>query len=294
MSHTIDTYLDDLLGLGETPAPIEPVAKPAAKPAAPYGDSDELEALFEAESKKAAAAASMPAASVPATTPVAALKPAEARAAADELEALFEAESKKAAMKAATASMPAHAAAAPSVKPVAAAPMPASLAHLFAPGAVDIDRGAFGPSGDRRRRAADKQTRWLRFQVATQSYAVEVLKVQEVLRMSDIVPLRGSAPALVGVMNLRGQIVPVMELATWLGAPRAERDLLTRIVVLEENGEALGLVVANVAEVVSVADSAIEPSESIRAGAPVQALRGVTRHAGELTVLLDATKLLAA
>ncbi len=74
-----------------------------------------------------------------------------------------------------------------------------------------------------------------------------------------LLPLRGTAPAMLGIMNLRGQVVPVMDLGLHLGAAAAEDDAQTRIVVLEEDGETIGLRVSAVEDVANLTDSQIEP-----------------------------------
>jgi len=143
------------------------------------------------------------------------------------------------------------------------------------------------------RRAAERTSRWLRLRCGTQAYALELLKVQEVVLPVPLLPLRGTAPAMLGIMNLRGQVVPVMDLGIHLGAATAEDDAQTRIVVLEENGETLGLRVSAVEDVASLTDSQIEPPDTARiCQISNELFRGVARISQRPMILLDATRLL--
>jgi len=148
-------------------------------------------------------------------------------------------------------------------------------------------------SPTRRRRAEDRVTSWLRFTLARQCFAVEVLKVQEVLRVPAILPVRGTETAMLGVMNLRGQIVPVMDLALRLGFPAVETTEASRVIVLEENGETLGLLVAQVADVVNLSDGRMERISGTPSLVAADVVRGIARREGQIIILLDATRLLA-
>lgn len=143
------------------------------------------------------------------------------------------------------------------------------------------------------RRSSERTTRWLRLRCGRQAYALELLKVQEVVLPVPLLPLRGTAPAMLGIMNLRGQVVPVMDLGLHLGAACAEEDTQTRIVVLEENGEIMGLRVSAVEDVTNLTDSQIEPPDTARiCRISNEVFRGVARLNQQPMILLDATRLL--
>ncbi|MGE4367287.1 chemotaxis protein CheW [Thermomonas sp.] len=129
--------------------------------------------------------------------------------------------------------------------------------------------------------------RWLRVAIGNDRYAVELLRVQEVVRLAPIIAMRGAPPSLLGVMNLRGRVVPVHDLGRWLRRQPAGIDERTRIVVLEHHDELAGLLVSAVTDVVTLEARQIEP--------PAASLRdrtsmGIARTPGAPpTVLLDAT-----
>lgn len=144
-----------------------------------------------------------------------------------------------------------------------------------------------------RRRAAEPTTRWLRMRCDEQHYALELLKVQEVVLPGSLLPLRGAARHMLGVMNLRGQVVPVIDLGLYLGRRAVEQDASTRIVVLEEQGEILGLRVSAVEDVTNLTEQQIEPPDNARVGRIANHLfRGVARLHQRAVILLDASQLL--
>lgn len=155
-------------------------------------------------------------------------------------------------------------------------------------------------------------TRWLRVCVGGDSYALELLRVQEVLRPAPIVAMRGTPAWTLGVMNLRGRIVPVIDLGAWLGARPATASETTRIVVVERDDELIGILVSMVEDVVTlqrerrratpagqggptlIEDVALlTPSrtESSHANAARGATVGVARVGSVPTVLLEASRL---
>ena len=217
----------------------------------------------------------------------------------------------------ATAEAGPAAAAAPDAEPAVfhpAAPVPAAAVRvdaLTAPTAVPapaVPAAASPPSAvaallhtlaartsedTLQRRATERSTRWLRMRCDEQHYAIELLKVQEVIRPGVLLPLRGAASHMLGVMNLRGQIVPVIDLGLYLQREAIVQDAATRIVVLEEHGETLGMRVSAVDDVASLTDHQIEPPDSGRVCRLTSALfRGVARVGGRPLILLDASSLL--
>ena len=179
---------------------------------------------------------------------------------------------------------------APSARSAAPAP-----AHTRPGSWQELQAQARNPASSPRenRRASERTSRWLRLRCGAQAYALELLKVQEVVLPVPLLPLRGTADAMLGIMNLRGQVVPVMDLGIHLGAGPAQEDANTRIVVLEEDGETMGLRVSAVEDVANLTDSQIEPPDTTRICQISNDLfRGVARISAQPMILLDATQLL--
>ncbi|QDW65531.1 chemotaxis protein CheW [Luteimonas granuli] len=136
--------------------------------------------------------------------------------------------------------------------------------------------------------------RWLRLRCGDQTYALELLKIREVVLPAPLLPLRGVAAAVRGVMNLRGQVVPVIDLGLHFSATPVEVTPATRIVVLEERNEILGLQVSAVEDIVLIDETRVENARASQL-APVgdERIRGIARFGGRVMLLLDASRLLA-
>ena len=128
-------------------------------------------------------------------------------------------------------------------------------------------------------------SRWLRVLVGRASYALELLRVQEVVRVVPVVPMRGAQPAVLGVMNLRGRIVPVFDLGLWLRTGQVDAGEHARIVVVERDDELIGVLVSAVEDVVTLGRDRIEPP---LAGNAPGVILGVARVGATPTVLFDA------
>ncbi|KRG67310.1 hypothetical protein ABB27_10675 [Stenotrophomonas terrae] len=318
----LDDYLGELL-LEAVPEPAAVAPVVAAKPPAfeAPGDSAELEAVFEAalaqaQSKASEATPSPP--SVPADSAAlqAAFDDAMAATSAanagrpptwDDLpdEVIYEtgpAESRKLAHSDSACLQAAFATAAGLPAPPPAQPRSTpNVRALDAPVAdarpstwQELQAQAQRPANSpQHRRAAERSSRWLRLRCGQQTYALELLKVQEVVLPVPLLALRGTGPAMLGIMNLRGQVVPVMDLCRHLEVESAAEDAQTRIVVLEENGETLGLRVSAVEDVANLNDSQIEPPDTARiCQISNELFRGIARVGQQPMILLDAGRLL--
>ena len=189
--------------------------------------------------------------------------------------AVVEATTSVAAMDAAASRVPAAPAQARSA-PQASQPGAAVLPAAHQPSA---------PATPARTSLAPASNRWLRVAVGSGSYALELLCVQEVVRVAPIVAMRGASRAVLGVMNLRGRIVPVFDLGLWLGTACVQPDERSRIVVVERDDELIGVLVTLVEDVVTLTQNRIEPP--LPGSTPGQIV-GIARAGAVPTVLLDA------
>jgi len=268
------------------PAPVASAPAPKA-PANPDEISeDEFEALLDALHGGAPPGAVTPAPAPAAATPA---KPAAGGddITEDEFEALLDTlhggkPPGAVASAASVAVAAARASAAPAQRPEAEEPAEARS------GAADEGDDWRGQE----RRASRRSSRWLRLRVHGQDYGVELLKVQEVLLPVGVLPMRDTDAAILGVMNLRGVVVPVLDLGVWLGLEEVEESAQTRYVVLEQNGDCLALKVSAVLDVHAIADGQVEPAENTLAAPGSAMLRGVTRLNSQPVILLDAVGLL--
>jgi purine-binding chemotaxis protein CheW len=142
------------------------------------------------------------------------------------------------------------------------------------------------------RRREDHLSRWVCFLLDRQLYGLPIHDVQEVLCQFDIEPVPGAAAEVLGVINLRGTVVTVIDLRRRLGVPAPAADPETRIVVIEHHGERFGLLVDRVADVRKVVDGAVKAAPDVGAGAGEARVQGVYTRDGELLTLLDPASLI--
>lgn len=125
-----------------------------------------------------------------------------------------------------------------------------------------------------------------------EEFAVDILSVQEIIRMVEITKVPKAPSFVEGVINLRGRIIPVLDLRRRLGVPGTERTAQSRIVVVMVRGRAVGLVVDSVSEVLRIPKSAMEPAPALGATVGAEFIQGVGRLEDRLLTLLDLKRLL--
>jgi purine-binding chemotaxis protein CheW len=132
------------------------------------------------------------------------------------------------------------------------------------------------------------------FRLDKEEYAVPISLVREVVRVADLTRVPHAPAHIRGVMNLRGRILPIVEIRSRLDLPPAELSPSSRVVVVEIAGRVVGLLVDAVGQVARVGERLIAaPPEEVR-GAAGEAITGVARIGNRLLVLLDLNRVLAA
>lgn len=136
---------------------------------------------------------------------------------------------------------------------------------------------------------------WVTFRLAQEVYGVNVMQVQEVLRISDIAPVPGAPDYVLGIINLRGNVVTVIDLRKRFNLHAREADDATRIVIIEVNGQVIGMLVDSVAEVINLRASDIEASPNLGNEDSEQAryIQGVFSRENDILILIDLNKLLS-
>jgi purine-binding chemotaxis protein CheW len=131
------------------------------------------------------------------------------------------------------------------------------------------------------------------FDLANEHYGVDIAAVEGIIKMQAITAVP-RAPAFVeGVTNLRGKVLPVIDLRRRFGLPGEEATKDTRIVVVEMNGSTVGIVVDGVSEVLRVGPESIEPPSPIVTTVDSAFIRGIAKIAERLVILLDLGKVLS-
>jgi len=129
------------------------------------------------------------------------------------------------------------------------------------------------------------------FNIGNEEFAIEILAVQEIVRMMPITDVPQSPPSVVGVVNLRGQITPVVDLRERFGLEPREHSQDSRIIVVEVEGHVLGFIVDNVNEVMQIDAAAVDPAPSVTTTVDSTYIRGVGKLDDRLLILLELERL---
>ncbi|MEW8333315.1 MAG: chemotaxis protein CheW, partial [Candidatus Thiodiazotropha sp.] len=123
-------------------------------------------------------------------------------------------------------------------------------------------------------------------------YGINVMQVQEVLRITEIAPVPGAPPYVLGIINLRGNVVTVIDTRTRFGLPTKEVDDASRIIVIESEKQVVGILVDAVAEVVELRETDIDPAPNVGTEESSRYIQGVATQEDRLLILVDLNKLL--
>ncbi len=152
---------------------------------------------------------------------------------------------------------------------------------------------ALGFSGDfEASRVGRNIVELLAFWVADEEYAVEITEIQEIIKLPIITDVPRAHPSVMGIISLRGTIVPVVDLRLLLGLERRVISRQSRILVLRADGDPVGLLVDQVTSVVRLESDAVEPPPRAMQRHASEMLSGVGRLGGRLIIILNAAAVL--
>jgi purine-binding chemotaxis protein CheW len=131
------------------------------------------------------------------------------------------------------------------------------------------------------------------FKLGSEEYGVDIAQVQEINRMVAITHVPRAPQFMEGVINLRGQLIPIIDLRTRFGMPRAEHTKNTRIVVTEIGSKRVGMVVDSVSEVLRLDVGQIEDAPEMISGIDTEYIRGVGKIEDRLIIMLDLARVIS-
>lgn len=138
--------------------------------------------------------------------------------------------------------------------------------------------------------------KYLTFDLAEEEYGLEILRVREIIGMMDITPVPRTPDFVLGVINLRGKVIPVMDLRLKFGLSYKEPDERTCVIVVEVQSQditvQMGIVVDRVNEVVDVKASDVEPTPSFGVALDTSFIHGMAKVGNKVKILLDIDKVL--
>lgn len=131
------------------------------------------------------------------------------------------------------------------------------------------------------------------FNIGNEEFGIDILKVQEIIRIMNITQVPNAPEFVEGVVNLRGRVIPVIDLRIKLGMKRKDHDNSTRIIVVEINNTTVGFIVDAVSEVLRIQANVVEPPPSLVAGIDSDFITAVGKLDDRLLILLDLEKILS-
>jgi purine-binding chemotaxis protein CheW len=143
------------------------------------------------------------------------------------------------------------------------------------------------------RRRGDRSKNLVGFTIAGVHYAVNILRVREILNPLAVVPIPHAPPAVLGVADHRGEVVPVLDVRTRFGLPRADVTRRTKWIVVELGDRLVGLVVDSVTDVFGASEPDQRSVPEIGVGDAARGIAAVYAHGGHLVFVLDVDRIAA-
>ena len=145
---------------------------------------------------------------------------------------------------------------------------------------------------EKQKAADDPMIQWVTFKLDGETYGINVMQVQEVLRHTEIAPVPGASHHVLGIINLRGNVVTVIDTRLRFGLAQADVNDNTRIVIIETGRHVIGILVDAVAEVVYLRQSEIDITPNVGNDESAKFIQGVCNKNKELLILIDLDKML--
>ncbi len=140
---------------------------------------------------------------------------------------------------------------------------------------------------------SDPILQWVTYHLEDEVYGINVMQVQEVLRITEIAPVPGAPSYVLGIINLRGNVVTVIDTRSRFGLMPKEADDLSRIIIVEVNGKVIGMLVDSVAEVVYLHQSEIDSAPNVSNDDSSRFIQGVCSREDYLLIIVDVDKFLS-
>lgn len=140
---------------------------------------------------------------------------------------------------------------------------------------------------------ADGEQQLVVFDLGREIYGVDIASVQEIIRMQDITRVPRAPRFVEGVINLRGKVIPVVDLRRRFGLAVADHTRTSRIVVVDIGDHTIGMVVDGVSEVLRITEACIEPPSPVVTTLDSDYLRGIAKLEERLVILLELDRILS-
>lgn len=143
------------------------------------------------------------------------------------------------------------------------------------------------------RSATEKGGKYLTFSLAGEEYGIEILKVHEIIGIMPVTRVPRTPETIRGVINLRGKVIPIVDLRRKFGMPSGEDTERTCIIVVQAHGVQTGVVVDSVSEVLDIPGADVEDPPEFGAGVHTEYLLGLAKSNGRVKLLLAIDRVLS-
>lgn len=154
-------------------------------------------------------------------------------------------------------------------------------------------KGQSSPSEEGKQYKRVSGGKFLTFFLAGEEYGTEILSVHEIIGMMPITSVPRTPKHICGVINLRGKVIPIVDLRRKFGMETVDQTAETCIIVVHVQGVEMGVVVDRVSEVISITDDDIEPAPSFGKDVNTDYILGIGKSQGKIKILLDIERVLA-
>lgn len=141
--------------------------------------------------------------------------------------------------------------------------------------------------------ATNKERQIVAFSLGQETYGVDIGQVREIIPIQKIVPVPRAPEFVEGIINLRGKVIPVLDLRKHFGFEKKEPNPAQKIVLTESGGESIGVIVDSVSSVLRIAQDSIEPPAAVITGDQIEYIKGIAKVDDSLIVLLDLTRIIS-
>ena len=142
-------------------------------------------------------------------------------------------------------------------------------------------------------KSKEGETQLVVFMLNEEEFACDINNVREVVKMLKVTPLPKSIDFVEGVINMRGEVIPVIDLRKRFGMDEAERNDANRIIIAEVEGQMFGLIVDSVSEVARIPNEQIQEAPSQVAGGRTELITGVGKIDDRMLIILDIKRILS-
>lgn len=137
------------------------------------------------------------------------------------------------------------------------------------------------------------ENQFITFQVGDEEYGVDILQVQEIIRYMEPTKIPNSPKMIKGVINFRGEIIPVIDMRKRLELPERKYDHFSVIIVLEVETRIMGIVVDQISGLTAFTDEEVQETSHLSTGLKAEFVKGLGNHNGQLIILLNVAQVLS-